>query len=118
MPPAKPTGVKLLITAASLTATLGGWALLSAAEVKPAPAVPVTSLAIRLMPLPTLVPPLTAQTTVIHNSTVPAASSPSGSARPTAAQAAPVAAQPVLRDVSAPPPAAAPAPVVKTRSSR
>ena len=78
MKPAKPVkkpstsapGVKLLITAASVAATLGGWALISSNEPKPAqapaadqPAAPVVT--IRLAPLPTLVPEITLQSRIV-----------------------------------------------------
>lgn len=135
--------VKLLITAASLAATLGGWALISAAEAKPASAslpdqvtasttIPIQAephvapIVVQLAPLPTLVP-ASARTQ----------SNPINQPRPAAraAQAAPqTAPQPatngmVLRDVSAPTlpgrsasvaggSASAPAPVVNTGSSR
>lgn len=73
MPPSKPTGrpasgapgVKMLLTAASFVATLGGWAVLSNAENKttstatplPEPAQTSNTVSIKLAPLPTLVPP-------------------------------------------------------------
>jgi hypothetical protein len=126
-------GVKTLITAASLAATLGGWAVISGTATKPTsiPA-PVTEQAaprtvtIKLAPLPTLVPPITPQpqpqlvTIDQPRSAVP---------RPAAVAAAPQPAAPtelVLRDVSAPQVTAggssssssAPAPVVNTKSSR
>jgi len=147
MPPAKSNskskssdapGVKTLITAASLAATLGGWALLSAQEAQPAAqsstllAVPQTASQaeaptqmINLAPLPTLVP------LVPHSQLVTAANASASRsvARPAAPvqQAAP--AQPALRVVSAPSQqsggqqsggssASAPAPVTNTRSSR
>jgi hypothetical protein len=118
-------GVKTLITAASLAATLGGWALISAKEPQPATAlVPVQvaapAVTIKLAPLPTLVPPITPQPQLVTID------------QPHPAAAAPVSAAPqltaptelVLRDVSAPQvrsggsAASAPAPVVNTRSSR
>jgi hypothetical protein len=114
-------GVKMLITAASLAATLGGWAVISAKEPKPAAApVPAHTAApavtIKLAPLPTLVPAITLQPqphVVTVNQPRPAASAPQPAA-PT---------ELVLRDVSAPQvnggrSAAAPAPVANTRSSR
>lgn len=125
MPPAKPAqrsttgapGVKVLITAASVAATLGGWALLSATEVQPAPqpAAPqaqTSALSITLAPLPTLVPPAPqspqAQWVTVNNPK--AQSAPARSAAP-----APL----VLREVSAPAPQkSAPSPVTNTRSSR
>lgn len=112
MPPAKPTkraattapGVKVFITAASLAATVGGWALIGAqnntvepppitptAEAKPEPVV----LSINLQPLPTIVPPPTLQpqlVTASNRSTVPSQPAP----KPTAQ------ALPVLRVVTAP----------------
>ena len=138
MPPVKPSkknntgvpGVKLLIAATSLAATVGGWALISAQETKPvqvvqppaaalavAPQVVAPVLSIKLAPLPTLVPPSQAQIVTVSNQR--AASAP----RPAAVAARP-AAQPalVLRDVSAPAPSsggsAAPAPAANTGSSR
>jgi hypothetical protein len=55
-------GVKLLITAASLVSTIGGWALISNNTAAPAtstdaPLQPVAARAIEFGPLPTLVPP-------------------------------------------------------------
>jgi len=130
-------GMKLLITATSLAATVGGWALISAKETKPVPppaaaqavasqvVAPVFS--IKLAPLPTLVPAMVPQAQIVTVSNQRAASAP----RPAAvvAQPAPQAVpQPalVLRDVSAPvlssggssSSASAPAPVAKTGSSR
>lgn len=118
-------GVKLLITAASLAATLGGWALISSTETKPAsvptPAPTLNQAAapaviIKLAPLPTLVPEVTPQSHIVTVN------------RPRSAPAAAAAPQPaapttlVLRDVSAPQVnggrSAAPAPVANTRSSR
>ena len=142
MPPAKSKSsdtpdVKTLIAAASLTATLGGWALLSAKEAQPAAqsstslTAPQTALQaasqaeaptrmINLAPLPTLVP------LVPHSQLVTAgnATASRSIAQPAAPvqQAAP--AQPALRVVSAPQQqsgrqsASAPAPVANTRSSR
>jgi len=113
-------GVKLLITAASLAATLGGWAVISAKETKPAAAPVPTQAAtpavtIKLAPLPTLVPPITPQPQLVTiNQPRPAVSAP----QPAAAN------EIVLRDVSAPQVnaggggSAAPAPVVNTGSSR
>jgi hypothetical protein len=111
-------GVKLLITAASLAATLGGWALISAKEPKPTSAplpeqVTPPAVTIKLAPLPTLVPVITPQPQLVTvNQPRPAASAPQ--------PAAPV--ELVLRDVSAPQVnrggSSAPAPVTNTRSSR
>lgn len=138
-------GVKLLITATSLAATVGGWALISAKETTPAqPAQPAAAaqavapqvaaapvFSIKLAPLPTLVPVMSSQGQVVTVSNVHAASAPRPAA--VAAQAAPQPAlqpapQPalVLRDVSAPagggasagPSASAPAPATNTRSSK
>jgi hypothetical protein len=117
-------GMKLLITAASLAATLGGWALISGKETKPvvsAASVQVATPAvkIKLEPLPTLVPPITPQPQLVTiNQPRPVVGAP-----PAAAVSAsqPVAANEiVLRDVSAPalPDRSAPAPVVNTGSSR
>jgi hypothetical protein len=141
MPPVKSSkkantgtpGVKLLITAASLAATVGGWALISAKETKPAPP-PATAQAaasqvvapvfsVKLAPLPTLVPAMVPQAQIVTVSNQRVASAP----RPAAvvAQPAPQTAL-VLRDVSAPvlssggstSSAGAPAPVANTGSSR
>jgi hypothetical protein len=109
-------GVKLLITAASLAATLGGWAVISSQEAKPAPApAPEQAVApvvtIKLAPLPTLVPPATLQPRLVTvNQPRPAAAAP----QPAPSNGI------VLRDVSAPalPDRSAPAPVANTRSSR
>jgi hypothetical protein len=112
-------GVKMLITAASLAATLGGWAVLSAQEQKPAPApapkqAAVPAVTIKLAPLPTLVPPITPQPQLVTiNRPRPAAGAPQPVAPPDTL---------VLREVSAPQVnrggSAAPAPVTNTRSSR
>ncbi len=144
MPPTKAAskstgtpGVKLFITAASVAATLGGWALLSGAEksqsgaqatVVPPTLVPqaeTQTLSINLAPLPTLVPLATRLQSVTANN-----------AAPRAVQSAPAAPAPssplTLRVVSAPPlqhsggggtaagsmSASAPAPVTNTRSSK
>ncbi len=110
--------VKVLITAVSLAATLGGWALISSGEAQPAqvpaPApeqATTAAITIKLAPLPTLVPPLTPQPQLVTIN------------QPRQAAAAPQPAAPttlVLRDVSAPalPSRSAPAPVASTRSSR
>jgi hypothetical protein len=119
-------GVKMLITAASLTATLGGWAFISAKEPQPvmppavstaAAAAPVIS--IKLAPLPTLVPLAPRSQLVTINQPRAAASVQQPAAQPAAPQAI------VLRDVSAPlqnagpsSSSSAPAPVVNTASSR
>ena len=115
-------GVKLLITAASLAATLGGWAMISAEEPEPTPTpapAPVLAAApvvtIKLAPLPTLVPPITPQPQVVTVNQPRAAASAPQPAAPT---------ELVLRDVSAPQVnagggrSAAPAPAANTGSSR
>ncbi|MFZ6030811.1 MAG: hypothetical protein ACOYYS_24155 [Chloroflexota bacterium] len=95
------TGVKFLITAASLTAVVGGWAAFSLKE--PAP-VAIEPPELVLPPLPTLVarPGHTAQT--IPENSIPGS-------QPDA---------PALRSVTIPQPGtnAAPPPVTNTRSSR
>jgi hypothetical protein len=135
MPPVKPNkkpntgvpGVKMLIAAASLAATVGGWALISAKETQPVqPVQPTASaqvvapvLSIKLAPLPTLVPPGQAQIITVNNPRAAAAvAQPAVAAAQAAPQPAPQPAL-VLRDVSAPAPSSnAPAPAAKTRSSR
>ena len=132
-------GVKLLITATSLAATVGGWALISAKETTPAqPAQPAAAaqavapqvaaapvFSIKLAPLPTLVPAMSSQPQIITVNNARVASAP----RPVVAAAAQPAPQPpalVLRDVSAPasggasakPSAGAPAPATNTHSSK
>jgi hypothetical protein len=129
--------VKMLITAASVAATVGGWALLSAKEVVPVTqpqsasvVAPQQSLVIRtieLAPLPTLVPP-PAQSAIV-TARQPAASSNTRQAvapAPVPAPAAP--ALPALRVVSVASPSSgggggggggsAPAPVTTTHSSK
>lgn len=140
MPPVKPgkksnagvPGVKLLITAASLAATVGGWALISAKETQPVQSeqplpLPASTqaaapiLMIKLAPLPTLVPPSQAQIITVSNPRVAAAPKPAVAVQAAAPQSVPPPAPPVLilRDVSAPAPASGgPAPVAKTHSSR
>lgn len=118
-------GVKLLITAASIAATLGGWALISSNETKPAPSstpAPVTNQAaasavtIKLAPLPTLVPEVTPQVQIVTVNRPRAAAAAAAAPQPAAATTL------VLRDVSAPQVdrggSGAPAPVANTRSSR
>jgi hypothetical protein len=59
-PAAGAPGVKLLITAASLVSTIGGWALISNTNItasSAAPAQPSVARSIDFGPLPTLVPP-------------------------------------------------------------
>jgi hypothetical protein len=121
-------GVKLLITAASVAATLGGWALISSNEPAPAPApVPATDQAaapvvtIKLAPLPTLVPEVKLQSQIVTVNRPRTAVAAAAAPQPAAPQpAAPTTL--VLRDVSAPQGnagrSAGPAPVVNTRSSR
>jgi hypothetical protein len=123
-------GVKLLITAASVAATIGGWALIGAkdntaaqtAVVPDAATVsvsqPSTELTIKLDPLPTLVPQPTPQSQIVTASNKPAVS-----ARPANPQPAPAApALPALRVVTAPGSGGggnnAPAAAATTRSSK
>lgn len=113
-------GVKMLITTAALAATIGGWAVFTindgAKAVKVTQPVAVVSpppaqlLALNLPPLPTLVPP---RNIVVRTSPV-VSSAPVVGGQP-----------PALREVSAPPVAAAapgqgqaPASVTVTQSSR
>jgi hypothetical protein len=99
-------GVRHLLTAASLAATLSGWALFTAAQPPQASATLQAPAAAVAAPPPgwlSAPPPLPTLVTV---ATVDAP------AAPVAAPAAPVAAP--LRQLSAPPPA----PVTTTRSSR
>ncbi len=145
MPPTKAAskstgtpGVKLFITAASVAATLGGWALLSGAEKSqsgaqatvvpptPVPQAETQTLSINLAPLPTLVPLATRLQSVTANNAAPRAAVQSAPAAP--APSSPL----TLRVVSAPPlqhsggggtaagsmSASAPAPVTNTRSSK
>jgi len=124
-PASSAPGVKMLITAASLAATLGGWALISSTEAKPvtipAPApgqATSRTVTIKLAPLPTLVPPITPQPQLVTiNQPRSAASAPQPQPAPANVL--------VLRDVSAPQMStggskstSAPAPVVNTKSSR
>ncbi len=121
----------MLIATASVAATLGGWALLSANEAKPAaqastvpdaPQAEAAALTINLAPLPTLVP-LVPHSQLVTASNVTASRAV---ARPAAPVAQPAASAPLaLRVVSAPQQggggrssASAPAPVTNTRSSR
>src|SRR5579859_6701976 len=116
-------GLKVLITAASLAATLGGWAVLSrqvAPPPTPAPPTaaptptptarvlnlaPSAALVLNLPPLPTLVQP-PSEATVPANHTVvanaPVQASVASSNNPPPVQQ--VVAQPTLRVVDAPPP--------------
>jgi hypothetical protein len=149
MPPAKSNskssstpGVKMFIAAASVAATLGGWALLSANEAKPAaqastlpdapqtaPQAEAATRTINLAPLPTLVPlaPHARLVTASNNAASRSIAQPAAPVQQAApAQAAPAQAAPAplaLRVVSAPQQgggsaASAPAPVTNTRSSR
>jgi hypothetical protein len=124
-------GVKLLITAASFAATIGGWAVIGAkdnsasqtAAVSTTSSValpqPVSALTIKLEPLPTLVSQPTPQSQlVIANNRPVVAARP---ANPQPAVAAP--ALPALRVVTAPDGGGgggggAPAPATTTRSSK
>jgi hypothetical protein len=103
-------GVKLLITAASFAATIGGWALIGARDNTAAQTAvvsdaaplavpqPTTALTIKLDPLPTLVPQPTPQSQLVTASNRPAVA-----ARPTNPQPVPAApALPALRVVTAP----------------
>lgn len=104
-------GAKMLITAVSVAATLGGWALITANDAKPVAQVTTVSQSARsqsasalvLPPLPTLVPPPAG----VMNTLPRQPSAPDASAGTNQAAA------PVLRVVDAPPP-----PVATTRSSR
>lgn len=115
-------GVKLLITAASLVSTLGGWALISnnAATVSSTttttPTQPATARSIEFGPLPTLVPPPDPKTLILNAQPVTI----QVSNQPVAA-AAPVPAPPIsgLRVVNRPPSTnGAPPPAAKTHSSK
>lgn len=120
--PSGAAGVKQLITAASLAATVAGWALLTPRE-QPAPAVAevaplaLAAAAAGLTPplVPTLAPVATAAAASLAEPPVAQAAPPAAPVAAAQAPAAPVAA-PALREVAAPP--AAPAPVTSTRSSR
>jgi hypothetical protein len=91
-------GIKILISAAALASTIGGWALFTFKQEAATLATP-PSLALELAPLPTLV----------ARSSMPEVAAVGQSA------AAPA---PALRRVSAPAFSSAPAPVTVTRSSR
>lgn len=133
-PAGKPqtAGAKLLLTAGALAATLGGWAVLTAAETQ-APVPPVQSappaasqalaqpsvepVSLDLPPLPTLVPLATPHAITLTELARPAVAAPvivqpvvvqpvayvQPAAPPTVAPAAP-APRLVLRSVTAPPP--------------
>ncbi len=143
MPPSKSSGrpasgapgVKMLITAASLAATVGGWAMLSniqgvssTSTSTPEPAQLTAALSIKLPPLPTLVPPPDPKTLAINlqPAVVPSNYQPAAAAAPVAAPASQIAG---LRVVSAPDAvsggvsgggsvAGAPAPATTTHSSK
>ena len=130
-------GVKMLITAASVAATVGGWALLSAKATIPvtqpqsasvvAPQKPLVIRTIELGTMPTLVPP-PAQSAIIPAWQPAATANTRQAVAPAPAPAAPAApALPALRVVSAPSPSSgggggsggsAPAPVTTTHSSK
>ena len=128
-------GVKMLITAASVAATVGGWALLSAKETIPVTQPQVANVVapqkspvirtIELAPLPTLVPPPARSAIVTVRQ--PAASNRIQAVAVASAPAAP--ALPALRVVTVSSPSSgggggggggstAPAPVTTTRSSK
>jgi hypothetical protein len=95
--PSGTQGLRALVSAAALAATLGGWAVFSLEQALAARRMPA-GLALQLPPMPTLVSPLN----------LPAAAA---SSQPAAA--------PSLRPVSLPAaPFGATAPLVSTRSSR
>jgi hypothetical protein len=95
--PSGAQGLRALISAAALAATLGGWAVFSLEQALAARRTPA-GLALQLPPMPTLVSP----------PNLPAAAA---SSQPATASS--------LRRVSLPAaPSGAPAPVVSTRSSR
>ena len=101
-------GAKVLITAASLSAVIGGWAGFALSKPAPAdaslPAETPAQVAIELQPLPTLVPEPTASLASVK---APPSTSSLSSAK------APSVVAPTLRKVTAPP-----RPVTVTRSSR
>ncbi len=111
-------GMKCLITAASIAATLAGWAAFTGADARsasPTPAAPFIASAVAGDPAPATPP---SQVYIGQDLTVQASSQLS---QPTPAlQAAdPALSPPQLRVVQAPPPQARkPAPVARTRSSR
>ncbi|HZY43414.1 MAG TPA: hypothetical protein VFF70_01590 [Anaerolineae bacterium] len=142
MPPSKSSGrpasgapgVKMLITAASLAATVGGWAMLSNTEgvsssTTSTPALPpatTASLTVKLQPLPTLVPPPDPKSIAINaQSVIRSSSNQQVAAAPAQAEPAPQVSG--LRIVSAPSVvsggggssvAGAPPPATTTRSSK
>ena len=99
-------GVKLLITAASFAATIGGWALIGAKDnstVIPAATPitlpqPVSALTINFAPLPTLVPPPALQSQLVTTSNRPIVAARPANPQPVAA----VPAMPALRVVTVP----------------
>lgn len=126
--PKRPTGapgVKMLIAAAALAFTLGGWAALTVDHARQASAItsppptvilptePPPAPALSLPPLPTIMPP---RAVVLPNFSV--GSAPLTMAQPTAMSAS--AAPPVLRVVDVPPApqvVSAPPPVVVVTAS-
>lgn len=96
---ASPAGnLKALISAAAVAATLGGWAALAPRPTAEPQVAPAAELAQPAAPLPTLVP--------------------LEGASPQAGSPLPAEPSPALREVSAPPAPARPAPITTTRSSR
>ena len=91
-------GIKLLISAAALAGTIGGWALFTLKQEAAALMAPPTNVVLQLPPMPTLV-----------------ARSAAAGVAPVAQASAPA---PRLRQVSAPAFSSAPVPVTVTRSSR
>jgi hypothetical protein len=145
MPTSKPSGnrpasstpgVKMLITATSLVATIGGWAVLSNQEgasssTSSTPtsnsAQPATALTVQLPPLPTLIPPPDPKTLAINTQPAIVPSSKRQAVAPAQAAAAPAPQIAGLRVVAAPSipsgggggsVAAAPRPATNTRSSK
>lgn len=116
-------GVKALIAAASLAATLGGWAALThtPAETTEAASAPLEpSTALKLDPLPTIIPPPQiaidrppAMPAALLHAQAPAVTPPTTQQQAPAPAPAQPALVPPLRVVSAPP-----QPVARTRSSR
>jgi hypothetical protein len=117
-------GVKLLITAASFAATIGGWALIGAKDNSAAQSAassaavpqPVSALTIKLEPLPTLVPQPTLQSQLVTASNRPVAAARPANPQPVAAAPA----LPALRVVTVPGGGGggAPAAAGTTRSSK
>jgi len=122
-------GVKLLITAASFAATIGGWAVIGAKDNSASQTVavsttssvelpqPVSALTIKLEPLPTLVPQPTPQSQLVTASNRPVVAARPANPQPVAAAPA----LPALRVVTAPDGGGgggAPAAATTTRSSK